>query len=65
MQLDGANRYSRDSMRQEDLKYDENGKRKQSVDREQDEDGVVHGKNYYLIKKSQMSVATRADTNGA
>lgn len=62
--MNATNRHSRDSMRQEDMKYDENGKRKQSVEREQDEDGAANGKNYYLVKKSQISVATRAETNG-
>ena len=50
--MNATNRHSRDSMRQEDMKYDENGKRKQSVEREQDEDGAANGKNYYLVKKS-------------
>ena len=47
------------------MRFDENGKRKQSGDYEQDESGAVNSKNYHLVKKSQMSVATRADTNGA
>ena len=44
---------------------DENGKKLHIEEREEDGEGTTSGNKFYLLKKSQMSVATRADTSGA
>ena len=52
MQLNGTNRHSRDSMRQEEMNDDENGKKLHIEEREEDGEGTTSGNKFYLLKKS-------------